>query len=251
MKVALVTTPPSVRSGIGDYTRHLLPRLREHCEVEVFVNAGQDDAGWKGERAQLVTALDPRRFEQVLYQLGNEQAHAFMPRMIRATGGTVVQHDWVLFDMAVAAWPGLARGGAKGHGLALREGGLAQTQIYLRNWLDRRRQRSQPTAQLDIAGWPGTLPFGWHPAEPAGRWTADFAGLRIPGEGVEWVRLELYLEPGRSLRVHENGQVLAKQDSGQLELRPLRRDRPEFVLETTGIRVSAAQKKHGDSRRLG
>ncbi len=251
MKVALITTPPSVRSGIGDYTRHLLPHLRSHCEVEIFVNVGLDDPGWKGERAQHVAALDPRRFDQVLYQLGNEQAHAFMPRMIRATGGTVVQHDWVLFDMALAAWPGLVRGGAKGHALALREGGLAQTQMYLRNWLDRRRQRSQPTAALDLAGLPGTLPFGWHPAEPQARWTADFAGLRIPSEGVEWVRLELHLEPGRSLRVHADGRVVAEASSGPLEIRPARAERPEFVLETTGIRVTAAQRRYGDSRRLG
>jgi hypothetical protein len=45
MKVAFVTTPPSVRSGIGDYARHLLPYLREHCDVEVFVREGARRAG--------------------------------------------------------------------------------------------------------------------------------------------------------------------------------------------------------------
>ena len=33
MRIALITTPPGVRSGIGDYTRHLLPSLRERAEV--------------------------------------------------------------------------------------------------------------------------------------------------------------------------------------------------------------------------
>lgn len=251
MKLALVTTPPSVRSGIADYTRHLLPQLRAHCEVEIFVGHGHDEPAWNGERAQLASALDPRRFDQVLYQLGNEQSHAFMPRMIRATGGTVVQHDWVLFDMAMAAWPGLVRGGAKGHALALREGGLAQTRVYLGNWLARRRQRMQPTAALDMHDLPGPLPFGWHPAESGGRWTTDFAGLRLPGEGVEWVRLELHLEPGRTLRVHEDGHVLLETSKDELELRPSRPDRPELVLETTGITITPAQRAHGDSRRLG
>ena len=37
MRIALITTPPGVRSGIGDYTRHLLPYLRERAEVELFV----------------------------------------------------------------------------------------------------------------------------------------------------------------------------------------------------------------------
>lgn len=251
MKVALVTTPPGVRSGIGDYTRHLVPYLREHCEVELFVQAGHDDPGWKGERAQLASSLDPRRYDQVLYQLGNEQAHAFMPRMIRAIGGTVVQHDWVLFDLAMAAWPGLARGGAKGHALALREGGLIQTHVYLRNWLERRRLRLQPEKARDPAGLAGTLLFGWHGAEPHSRWTADVAGVRIPGDEVEWVRIEAHLEPGRSLRVLQGASLLAESTTGDFELSPLHGVRPELLLETTGIRVSAEQRKHGDTRRLG
>src|SRR5688572_5123991 len=252
MKVALVTPPPSVRSGIGDYTRDLLPHLREHCDVEVFVQHGADDPGWKGERARLASTLDPRRFDQVLYQLGNEQAHAFMPPMIRSIGGTVMQHDWVLFDLAMAAWPGLTRGGAKGHALALREGGLAQTQVYLRNWLDRRRQRAQPVPAMAREGLPGSLLFGWYGAEKSARWTADCAGLRIPGEGVERVRLELHVDPGRSVLVREGAHILAAGAASEvLEVRPHQRVRPELLLETTGIRVSAEQRRHGDSRRLG
>lgn len=251
MKVALITTPPGVRSGIGDYTRHLLPYLREHCEVEVFVQHGADDPAWLGEPARLVSTLDPRRFDQVLYQLGNEQAHAFMPRMIRAIGGTVVQHDWVLFDLALAAWPGLVRGGAKGHALALREGGLAQTQVYLRNWLDRRRQRLRPEPTRDPAGIPGALLFGWHGAEENLRWTSDFAGIRIPGQGVESVHFELHLEPGRSVRVYEQGLLRAENTSGGFEVSPRHPSQPVFVLETTGIRITRDQRRHGDVRRLG
>ena len=251
MKVALITTPPSVRSGIGDYTRHLLPHLREHCEVEVFVQHGDTEPGWKGERARLASTLDPRRYDQVLYQLGNEQAHAFMPRMIRAIGGTVAQHDWVLFDMSMAAWPALARGGAKGHALALREGGLAEMQVYVRNWFDRRRQRTQPIPVPQTRGLAGNLLFGWHGAEENARWTTDRAGLRIPGEGVERVRLELHLDSGRSLCVREDGRVLAEGHAGVIEVHPIQKSRPELVLETTGIRVSAEQRRHGDSRRLG
>jgi glycosyltransferase involved in cell wall biosynthesis len=251
VRVALVTTPPSVRSGIGDYTRHLLPHLREHCEVEVFVHGGADDPDRRGEPARSVSTLDPREFEQVLYQLGNEQSHGFMPRMIRATGGTVVQHDWVLFDMAMAAWPALVRGGAKGHALALREGGLAQAQVYVRNWLDRRRQRLQPTEPLPMHALSGSLLFGWHRPEAQARWTTDFAGLRIPATGVEWVRLDLHLDAGRRLRVHEGARILAEEGAGRVEVRPARHERPELLLETTGIRVTAAQRRHGDARRLG
>jgi glycosyltransferase involved in cell wall biosynthesis len=251
VKVALVTTPPSVRSGIGDYTRHLLPYLREHDEVEVFVEHGVDEPAWAGERARLVRELDPRRFDQVLFQLGNERAHAFMPRMIRAIGGTVALHDWVLFDLAMAAWPALPRGGAKGHALALREGGLRQTQVYVRNWLDRRRQRTTPMPPMATVGLPGGLLFGWHAPEAGGRWTTDFAGLRIPSTSVERVRFEVHLEPGRTLRVHAEGRVLAEERAHAFEVRPARPETPELVLETIGVQVTPEQRKHGDARRLG
>src|SRR5262249_34036410 len=142
----------------------------------------------------------------------------------------------------------LVRGGAKGHALSLREGGLKQTQIYLRNWLDRRRERNTPTPFLDPEGLDGALLFGWHPPEPAARWTADFAGLRIPADGVELVRIEGHLESGRTLRLHEEKRVVAEASSGTLEAKPARADRPAFVLETTGIRVNEEQRKHGDAR---
>jgi glycosyltransferase involved in cell wall biosynthesis len=251
VKVALVTTPPSVRSGIGDYTRHLLPYLREHCEVQVFVPHGHDEPGWGDEPARPVARLNPREFDQILYQLGNEQAHAFMPRMIRALGGTVAQHDWVLFDMAMCAWPGLVRGGAKGHALALREGGLRETQVYLRNWLERRRQRSRPAPPQETDGLEGTLLFGWHGPEKGCRWTADVAGLRIPAEQVELVSLDVHLDPGRSLRVLGGDGPITPSNGGRIELRPGRPDRPELVLETAGIRVTREQRRHGDARRLG
>jgi glycosyltransferase involved in cell wall biosynthesis len=250
VKVALVTTSPSVRSGIGDYTRHLLPYLRAHCHVDVYVPEGADDDG-TGEPARAISALHPRDYDQVLYQLGNELSHGFMPRMIRAIGGTVAQHDWVLFDMAVAAYPALVRGGAKGHALALREGGLLQTQTYLRNWLDRRRQRLRSTPRLATTGMLGSFLYGWHVPEREGRWTADFAGLRIPGEDVEEVRIEVQVDAGRRVRVHEGARMLAECTGGVLELRPERRAAPELVLEVTGIRVTEAQRRNGDSRRLG
>lgn len=132
MKVALVTTPAGARSGIGDYTRHLLPYLRERCQVELFVESGRE--GENGEDgARPLAELRPREHDQILYQLGNEVQHAFMAPTVRAIGGTVVLHDWVLFDLAVAASPALARGGWGGQRLAAREGGLRQALVYARN----------------------------------------------------------------------------------------------------------------------
>ena len=129
-RLALVTTPGSIRSGIGDYTRHLLPYLERHWQVELFV--ADELAGREPDERLLRPAreLAPRDFEQILYQLGNERAHAFMVPMISKLGGTVAQHDWVLFDLATAHRPALARGGLRGHVEALREGGWAALGAY-------------------------------------------------------------------------------------------------------------------------
>ena len=245
MKVALVTTPPAIRSGIGDYTRHLLPYLRELCDVEIYVR----DGGEGGARPAV--ELDPRRYDQVLYQLGNEQQHGFMARMVRAIGGTVVQHDWVLFDMAVAAYPGLARGGLKGHVLALREGGLAQTLVYARSWLDRRRQRLRPAPPVDGAALEGTILAGWHAPEPDGRWTADAAWLRIPAAGVRELAVELHLPAGRRARLLAGDELLAESEGERLAASLPGVDRPVLRLETSGVSVTAEQRRHGDARRLG
>lgn len=248
MKVALITTPPSVRSGIGDYTRHLLPYLREHCDVDLFV---ESDPTWEGEDVRVVDQLRPRDYDQILYQLGNEQSHAFMVRMIRAIGGTVMQHDWVLFDMAMATFPGLVRGGTKGHLLALREGGLRQAGIYSRNWADRRRQRNRPSLVVDASGIEGTLLSGWYEPERGGRWTSDRAFVRIPGAGVERVEVGFHPGPGRLVSVHQNGSLLAEGADGELIAKIARGDRPLVSIETRGIRVTPEQRAHGDNRRLG
>jgi len=250
VKIALVTTPPSVRSGIGDYTRHLLPYLREHCDVELFVEPGKL-ALEDGDKFRTVDRLVPRDYDHILYQLGNETHHAFMAHMIRRLGGTVMQHDWVLFDMAMTAFPSLQRGGAKGHALALREGGLQQARQYSKNWLDRRRQRQHPGPSIDSTAIDGTILYGWHEPEEAGRWTTDFAAVRIPDTGVEKIELDLHSDPGRMVRILQGNRVLYRGRGGILQLDLVDFDQPVLTFETTGIQVSKEQRKYGDTRRLG
>jgi len=251
LKLALITTPPSVRSGIGDYTRGLLPYLREHCDVQIFVDYTVADPTWEGQDVLTVDQLEPRRFDQILYQLGNERSHAFMGRLVRALGGTVMQHDWVLFDMALGAWPALARGGGKGYLLALREGGLGQAHIYSRNWLERRRQRRSPLTLADPESIAGELLEGWHSPEETGRWTCDRAALRIPDGDVKEVEIDFHADAGRKVRILEGRRALAEGGAGPLSVRPENPDHPLLVIETSGVRVSKEQRRHGDSRRLG
>ena len=219
---------------------------------------GKETEPWEGEDVHSAERLDPRAYDQVLYQLGNEGNHAFMTRMIRAVGGTVMQHDWVLFDMAVNAFPGLVRGGLKGHLLALREGGLAQGKVYLRNWLDRRQQRQRAEPLHDHEDLVGTILSGWHESEPSGRWTADVALFRLPGEGVREVSVEVFADGGRRVElgvVEPAGTgATARHDEGgegALELDLAGLSEPVLLLGTEGITVTTEQRSHGDSRRLG
>ncbi len=130
LKIALVTTPSEQRSGVADYTRQLLPHLREHCDIESFVQeqaAGREVAGVP---ARSVRELKARDFDRILYQIGNEPSQAFMLPVLRALGGAVAQHDWVLFDLAQAAFPSLVTGGWRGYLRAVREGGIKQARLY-------------------------------------------------------------------------------------------------------------------------
>jgi len=250
VKLALVTTPPSVRSGIGDYTRHLVPYLREHCDVDFVVESGEDEEAWDGARVIRAEDLVAKDYDQILYQLGNERSHAFMARMVRAIGGTVMQHDWVLFDMAVAAYPALQRGGCKGTALAWREGGAEQVAVYTKNWMDRRRQRSTPQPALDVTGLPGPLLFGWHEAEEDGRWTTDLAAFRLPA-GARSATIRLVLEGGRTARVLRGGSELGSCDQGECRVALEPGSDEPLSIRVSGVRVTPEQRRHGDSRRLG
>jgi|SRR5882672_8400734 len=130
MKLALVTTPPSVRSAVGEYTRELVRELEQLCEIAVFVERGRESEPYEGRATRAADALLPREFDQVLYQVGNEREHAFMLPMLRALGGTVALHEWVLCDLARAAFPALEHGGLRGFVRALREGGLDQARAH-------------------------------------------------------------------------------------------------------------------------
>jgi glycosyltransferase involved in cell wall biosynthesis len=209
LKVALVTTGPGVRSGIGDYARRLAPHLARHCELEVYLPDGQAaelaDSGYLGLPARAASTLGPRSADRILYQLGNERAHAFMLPHLRALGGCVVQHDWVLFDLATAAFPALERGGPRGRFEAWRQGGLAQARVHARA---RRAAREARAAGPAPRGGEGSLLGGWHAPEPAGRWTSARAGL---SPARAWEELELALEApaGRRLRVLDDGRERA------------------------------------------
>ncbi len=118
MKLALVSTP--------DHVRAWLPHLMGLADVRLFVEPGREGEQVEDLRAESADALWPREHDQILFALGNVAAHGFAAPLVRLLGGTVALRDWVLFDLALAAFPALADGGPRGRWIALREGGIEQ-----------------------------------------------------------------------------------------------------------------------------
>ena len=245
MRIALITTPPSARSGIGDYTRHLLPYLRERAEVDLFV---EDRLCTPGEGTKPVSSIRPREHQQLLYQLGNERAHAFMRPMLAALGGTVLLHDWVLFDQAVAASPELSRGGWRGAKAALSEGGLRAAKTW--RWARKQGVLALPSPVE------GACPFahGWHELEEHGRWSSRSAGVHLQRSDATAMRLSLFVPEGRRLELRSGAKLIERIDAVRDERCEVQVDLDgpstlSFVV--TGGGPTPLQSENGDPRELG
>ena len=109
MKVAYYSPMPPERSGIADYSAHLLPALRERIGVEVVKRGRTRPA---------------RGTDLSLYHVGNNpDAHGWIVEALRKRRGVVVLHDFVLHHLVA----GLTIGRRDGHGYLdamEREGGV-------------------------------------------------------------------------------------------------------------------------------
>lgn len=109
MRIAYYSPMPPERSGIADYSAHLLPALAERIDVRV-VRRG---------RTRPVRGTDI-----ALYHVGNNpNAHGWIVEALRRRPGVVVLHDFVLHHLVA----GLTIGRGDGHGYLdamEREGGV-------------------------------------------------------------------------------------------------------------------------------
>ena len=107
MRVAYYSPLPPDRSGIADYSAHLLPALRERIEVVVAQRRRR-----------------PPKADLALYHVGNNpDAHGWIVDALRKRPGVVVLHDFVLHHLVA----GLTIGRRDGHGYLdamEREGGV-------------------------------------------------------------------------------------------------------------------------------
>jgi glycosyltransferase involved in cell wall biosynthesis len=109
VKIAYYSPLPPERTGVADYSAHLLPALQERLDVEVVPRG----------RKRPVRGVD-----LALYHVGNNpDAHGWIVDALRKRPGVVVLHDFVLHHLVA----GLTIGRRDGHGYLdamEREGGV-------------------------------------------------------------------------------------------------------------------------------
>lgn len=246
-RIALATTSPRVRSGIGDYARELAGALRGSAEVSLY-------CADPGEGEHELADLDARRHDHVWWQIGNERAQAALAAALERHRGAVTLHDWVLFDLACARWPELARGGASGLWRAYQEGGSADAGVWLAHAAGRmswKRQRAACEVDED------RFLEGWHEPETRGRWCGRSARLRISADGepgrLARLRLVLHVPRGRLALLRAGDadacSVVGEGRRIEVELAAALPCTLEFACEST--RPDGVQRAAGDRRELG
>jgi glycosyltransferase involved in cell wall biosynthesis len=109
--VAFVTPLPPAASGIADYSYGLIAALREHCDVEAyvdgtaFVDAGLGPAcapaGVEVFPVRSLGTREPGRggYDVVVYCVGNSEFHAGALAELRRRSGVVLAHEVRLTDL--------------------------------------------------------------------------------------------------------------------------------------------------------
>jgi glycosyltransferase involved in cell wall biosynthesis len=101
MRVAFFSPMPPTRSGIADYSAALVEHLRPLVEVETFTHAA--------------AGFDARRYDALLYQLGNNPHHTFVYETAMTHSGVIVLHEanlhHLIADLTIRGgdWPSYLR----------------------------------------------------------------------------------------------------------------------------------------------
>jgi glycosyltransferase involved in cell wall biosynthesis len=78
VRIALVSPMPPARSGIADYSAALCSAIQSFATIEPVTSAA---------------GFDPKRFDKILYQIGNNGDHAFVYELALRYPGAVVLHE--------------------------------------------------------------------------------------------------------------------------------------------------------------
>jgi glycosyltransferase involved in cell wall biosynthesis len=95
LKIAFFGPLPPTRSGISDYDDELLPLLRQHYDIDVFIDGTSVESGVYHHREFYERHLH-HPYDLNLYQIGNSLLHEYMYGYLFQHPGAVVFHDYSL-----------------------------------------------------------------------------------------------------------------------------------------------------------
>lgn len=104
-RVAFFSPLNPQKSGISDYSEDLLPFLAEHWDVDLYVDGHALDNPAISSRfpafdyRQFEAVKLLRRYDAVIYQMGNSSFHEYMYGILLNHPGVVVLHDVVLHGL--------------------------------------------------------------------------------------------------------------------------------------------------------
>ncbi|MCL5256414.1 MAG: glycosyltransferase family 4 protein [Chloroflexi bacterium] len=105
MRLAYFSPLNPVRSGISDYSEELLPHLSTAADIDLFVdgyrpsNPGISQSFGIYNHKKFDRLMEERRYDAIVYHMGNSPAHAYIYQMLFKRSGIVVLHDVVLHHL--------------------------------------------------------------------------------------------------------------------------------------------------------
>lgn len=98
--LAVVSPLPPERTGIAGYTADLLPALARYYAIDVIVSQAEVSDPWIVEHCTIRSpdwfCKNGRRYDRVLYHIGNSAFHHYMLELMEQHPGVVCLHDFFL-----------------------------------------------------------------------------------------------------------------------------------------------------------
>lgn len=102
-KIAFFTPLPPIQSGISDYSVDILNELSEYLEIDVYIDKGYSPNCNLKKNINIFkyNIFDSKRdeYEEVIFQMGNSEYHAYMINYIKKYSGILVLHDYNLHGL--------------------------------------------------------------------------------------------------------------------------------------------------------
>ena len=99
-KLAYISPLPPEASGISDYSAELLPKLSKHYEIEVIICQNNVSDDWIQTNLKIRDLAwfreNVKKFNRIMYHLGNSHFHSHMLSLLHDYPGVVVLHDFFM-----------------------------------------------------------------------------------------------------------------------------------------------------------